>query len=195
MNKKEFASRLQVKLSTLPAKEIEDRINFYTEMIDDRIESGMSEEEAVARLGSINLIAAQILNNAPIIKIKSENARQKAPFSKSLLLAIILGSPIWLSLLIALFAVLLSLYVSSLAVSISLWAVFAAFTICAPASVVCGIIFLFTSNVLTGFAAIGAGFVLAGFSILTFYACIAITRGILLLSNRGFKFIRTKIAK
>ena len=162
MNKKEFASRLQAKISTLPTKEIDDRISFYMEMIDDLIESGMSEEEAVARLGSINIIATQILENTPNIKIKSVNTRQKSSFSKSLLLAIILGSPIWLSLLIALLAVLFSLYVSLWAISVSIWAVFAAFAVCSPASVVFGIILIFTSNALTGFAYIGAGFVLAG---------------------------------
>ena len=193
MNKKEFASRLQAEISTLPTKEIDDRISFYMEMIDDLIESGMLEEEAVARLGSINIIATQILENTPNIKIKSVNTRQKSSFSKSLLLAIILGSPIWLSLLIALLAVLFSLYVSLWAISVSIWAVFAAFAVCSPASVVFGIILIFTSNALTGFAYIGAGFILAGFSILTFYTCIAITKGIVLLSKIGFEFIKNKI--
>jgi len=38
MNKKEFADKLRARLSWLPPKEIEDRISFYMEMIDDRME-------------------------------------------------------------------------------------------------------------------------------------------------------------
>ena len=45
MTKNEFISRLRARLSGLPKDEIRERLAFYGEMIDDRIEEGLSEEE------------------------------------------------------------------------------------------------------------------------------------------------------
>ena len=54
---------------------------------------------------------------------------------------LVLGSPIWLSLLIAAFAVILSLYISLWAVIISFWAVFGSFIGCALGSIVSAFVF------------------------------------------------------
>ena len=61
MNKTEFLDALRHALGKLPSYEVEQSIAFYAEMIDDRIEDGMSEQEAVAALGSVHAIAAQIV--------------------------------------------------------------------------------------------------------------------------------------
>ena len=45
MKKEEFLTELRSKLNGLSKKEIDERINFYSEMIDDRISEGKSEEE------------------------------------------------------------------------------------------------------------------------------------------------------
>ena len=47
MNKSEFLNSLEEKLKELPKDEIRKTIDYYDEMIDDRIEDGMTEEEAV----------------------------------------------------------------------------------------------------------------------------------------------------
>lgn len=47
MNKQEFLVKLRKGLSGLPKEDIEERLTFYSEMIDDRMEEGLSEEEAV----------------------------------------------------------------------------------------------------------------------------------------------------
>ena len=49
MNKTEFLDALRHALGKLPSYEVEQSIAFYAEMIDDRIEDGMSEQEAVAQ--------------------------------------------------------------------------------------------------------------------------------------------------
>ena len=56
MDKQEFLKKLR---QGLPAEDREERILFYTEMIDDRMEEGYSEEEAVASVGSLDEILAQ----------------------------------------------------------------------------------------------------------------------------------------
>ena len=52
MNKKRFLSELRRGLSGLPQAEVEERLSFYSDMIDDRIEDGCSEAAAVAEIGS-----------------------------------------------------------------------------------------------------------------------------------------------
>ena len=61
MTKQEFLHELKKSLKKLPKSELDECISFYGEMIDDRIEAGLSEEEAVAALGSIKKIASEKL--------------------------------------------------------------------------------------------------------------------------------------
>ena len=54
MNKIEFINEIKCRLSNYPEEEIDKAMSFYVESIEDRVEDGMSEEEAVASLGNIN---------------------------------------------------------------------------------------------------------------------------------------------
>ena len=45
MNKQEFLTRLRLGLAGLPQEEIAERVSFYHEMIDDRVEDGLTEED------------------------------------------------------------------------------------------------------------------------------------------------------
>ena len=65
MTKKEFLSALSRGLSKLPRKEREERVNFYAEMIDDRIEEGMPEPDAVASVGRSRESSRRSLPSAP----------------------------------------------------------------------------------------------------------------------------------
>lgn len=56
MTKSEFILSLSEALAHLPGSERVRVLEYYEEMIDDRVESGMAEEEAVAALGSIDEI-------------------------------------------------------------------------------------------------------------------------------------------
>lgn len=42
MNKQEFLTELRAKLSGLPTYDVEERLSFYGEMIDDRTEEGVT---------------------------------------------------------------------------------------------------------------------------------------------------------
>lgn len=61
MNKKEFLSRLKNALIGLSDSERIKSVHFYSECIDDRIEEGMSEYQAVSELGDFNDIVDNIL--------------------------------------------------------------------------------------------------------------------------------------
>ena len=67
MNKAEFLAALRERLSGLPEEDFNRSVDYYTEMIDDRVEDGMSEEEAVACLGSMDEIITQMQNIAETI--------------------------------------------------------------------------------------------------------------------------------
>jgi uncharacterized membrane protein len=58
MTKSEFLNQLRSRISNLPPDEVERTISYFTEIIDDRIEDGMSEQEAVAGMESIDTIIA-----------------------------------------------------------------------------------------------------------------------------------------
>ena len=184
MNKLDFLLLLHDKLAPLPADEVEEGLSFYSEMIEDRIEEGMTEEEAVASVGSVEDIATQILSDIPLSKIVKEKIRKKKRFSTTEIVLLWVGSPIWLTLLIAAYAVVFSLYACVWAVVASLWAAFASFAACAVAVPIAGVIFICTGSVWTGLVAIAAGLVLAGLAILTFFLDKIATKGTVILAKK-----------
>ena len=139
MSKQEFLAQLRKGLSGLPQDDIEERLTFYSEMIEDRIEEGLSEEEAISAAGSIDEIVAQVVADIPLAKIARERIKAKRRLKAWEIVLLALGSPIWLSLGIAAVAVILSLYVSLWSVIISLWAVFGSLIGCSFDGMVAGI--------------------------------------------------------
>ena len=184
MNKQEFLEQLRKGLSGLPQNDIEERLTFYSEMIDDRMEEGLSEEEAVSAIGSVDEIVTQVVADIPLAKIAKERIKTKRRLSAGEITLLALGSPIWFSLAVAAFAVILSLYVSLWAVIISLWAVFVSLVSCAVGGIVAGTVFIFTDSVPSGVAMLAAGIVCAGLAIFFFYGCKAATQGNVTLTKR-----------
>lgn len=184
MNKQEFLLQLRKGLSGLPDADIEERINFYSEMIDDRIEDGLSEEDAVLAVGSVEEIVKTTMEEIPLTKLVKEKISKKKSFKTWEIVLLAIGSPLWLSLLIAVVAIVSSIYVSLWSVIVSLWAVFAAFIGCAIGCIISGIGFTVSGNWIFGIALIGAGIVFAGLSIFMFYGCKAATNGILWVTKK-----------
>lgn len=123
MSKQEFLAQLHKGLSGLPQDDIEERLAFYSEMIEDQMEDGLSEEEAVLAVGSIDEIVTQVVEDIPLTKIAKERIKPKGRLSTGVIILLALGSPIWLSLGIAAFAVVLSLYVVLWSLIVSVWAI------------------------------------------------------------------------
>ena len=186
---------LDEKLSGLPRNDIEEHINFYNEMIEDRIEEGFSEEEAVSAIGDIDTIATQIISDTPFSKIAKEKLKSKRRLKTVEIVFLVLGCPVWLSLLIALFAILLSLYISLWAIIISLWSVFGSFTGCAFAGILLALFFALNNSILTGVAVLGAGLVCAGLSVISFLGCKALTKGALLLTKKVILVLKRSFMK
>ena len=184
MTKQEFLAQLKDGLSGLPQSDIEERIAFYEEMIDDRIEDGLTEEAAVAEIGPVDDVVSQIISDTPITKIVKERVRPKRKLQAWEIVLLVLGSPIWLSLLIAAFAVILSIYLVIWAVIISLWAVALSLLISAFACIVAIFIIPASGSGAAVLALISASLVLAGLSIFMFFGCKAATKGAVLLTKK-----------
>ncbi len=195
MSKQEFLARLRKGLSGLPQDDIEERLTFYSEMIDDRMEEGLSEEDAVSAIGNVDEIVAQVIADIPLAKIAKERIKPKRRLKAWEAVLLALGSPIWLSLGVAAFAVILSLYVSLWAVIISLWAVFASLAACSVAGVAAGIGFAVGGNALSGIAMVGAGIACAGLAVFAFFACKAVTKGAVVLTKKTAIWIKNCFIK
>lgn len=193
MSKQEFLAQLGKGLSGLPQGEAEERLTFYSEMIDDRMEEGMSEEDAVDQIGNVDEIISQIIADVPLAKLVKEKVQPKRSLRVWEILLLALGSPIWLSLLIAALAVFLSGYVVIWAVIISLWAVEVSFLACALSCIVAGVGFTCSGNRPSGIALIGAGLVCAGISIFLFFGCKMVTKGIFRLTGRLATAIKNRL--
>ncbi|MBR6638369.1 MAG: DUF1700 domain-containing protein [Lachnospiraceae bacterium] len=188
MNKQEFISQLQAGLSGLPECETEERLSFYSEMIDDYTEEGFTEEEAVAQIGSVSDVISQILAQTPITNLVKEkikgNKKQKRKMKAWAIVLLVLGSPLWFSLMIAAMAVVLSVYIVIWAVVISFWAAAAAVAICAPAAVITGLIYICLGKFYPGLFMIAAGLVCAGLAIYLVCGCIKLSKGFAVLTKK-----------
>ena len=206
MNKEEFLYELSQKLSGLEREEMEERLSFYSEMIDDRMEDGAPEAEAVAGIGTPDEIAAQILSEIPLSRLVRERvaghrkqsvgsyscaeddscASSSAGSSRKIwkTVLLIVGSPVWGALLIAALAVVFSLYVALWAVVVSLWAVFAALAASVAGCAAAAVVMLVTGAPLSALAAAGAAALCAGLSILMFFTCLIITKGVVKLTKK-----------
>ena len=115
MDKTQFCALLGNKLKPyLSPKEMYKTLNFFEEMIDDRIDEGLSEEEAVLQLGDINIIVDQILDEHNIGKKQTKLVWRFIPRELGFI-NIVLLFPAWItifSLVASLFIVILSIIFS-----------------------------------------------------------------------------------
>lgn len=195
MSKQEFLAQLRKGLFGLPQDDIEERLMFYGEMIEDQMEEGLSEGEAVSAVGSVDEIVAQVVAETPLAKIAKERMKPKRRLSAGEIVLLALGSPIWFSLGIAAFAVILSLYISLWAVIISLWAVFASFAACSIGGTLACVVFTVSGNGASGLAMLAAGMVCAGLAIFMFYGCKAVTDGTLILTKKMAIWTKNRFIK
>lgn len=103
MTRDEFLNRLGELLACLPADQVKETQEFYAEAIADRMEDGMTEAEAVAAMGTPGEVAEATLDELPAVPRAIARTKRK---STALLWALaIVGSPVWIPLLLAFVAV------------------------------------------------------------------------------------------
>ena len=194
MLKQEFLARLQAGLAGLPQADVEERLNFYHEMIADAMEEGLSEEEAVASVGSVGQIVNQNVAEIPLSKLAKEKMRSKRLKPWEIVL-LVLGSPVWFSLLAAAAAVILALYISWWAVVVSAWAAFASVAAGSLGGIAAAVVSLCSGNTAAGLAMIGASMVCAGLAIFALYGCKALTKGTVKLTGKLIRWTKNRFVK
>ena len=195
MRKQDFIKELRLNLSFLPKEEIDDRISFYSELIDDKIEEGVKEEDAIKSIGSIDEIINQIIDEMSLSKIAKDKIKQKRKLNGLEIALIIVGSPIWLSLLLSLIAVLFSLYIIGWSIVISIWAILISLIAVLVAGIVLTIISLFSNIYIVALSYLGATLVILGLTILMHYVCKIITRLYIKLTKLIVLSIKKKMLK
>ncbi len=135
MTKAEFLSSLDRALAQLPLAERQKALDYYEEILDDRMEDGMTEEDAVASMEPIPQIAQQVLDETPLpVLMKTRVQKPGMPLWLTVLL-LVLGSPVWLPLLIAFAVVILVFYLCIWIIIGCVWIVGAAFALCLPGAI------------------------------------------------------------
>lgn len=174
MTKEQFLNELKEKLKSLPKNEIEERINFYSEMIDDRIDEGKSEEEAIKEIGTVDEIIKEIASDTPLVSIVKEKIKPKRKLRAWEILFLILGFPLWFPLTLVALLLILVAYLIIWIFVIAIYAI----EIALIASFVMGIIsfILYAADNNMNVMPLAAGFIAGGLAILLFHLCIIITK-------------------
>ena len=197
VNKMQFLQAVREKTVHLPLSEVNRLLEYYNEMIDEAVEEGLSEEEAVDRLGTWEEICAQIeefrtsepVLTEPIKEDFTEEPQNPIPDKKPkkrvslpvwAIVLLILTSPVWgaivLSLGIAVFAVVASLVVIGGALVVSLFAVVLSLAVVGVVGIPAAVVLFFTGSIATGLLSLGGGLVCGGFAILGWFMCIAFAK-------------------
>ncbi len=195
MNKQEFLSHLKNSLACLTNEQKAESLEYYSEMIDDLIEDGMSEEEAVATLGNVDEIASRIIAETPLPQLVKANVMPKRALKAWEIILLVLGSPIWLSLLIALLCIVFSVYITLWAVVITLVVVVLSLLVSLLAVVIAGFGFLFSKHLLHSVLLFGAGFVCAGLTLLFLLLVVYSFMGLVQLSKLCINLLKKPFMK
>lgn len=180
MTKNEFLNKLTAALSGLPQSEMQKTMDYYSEIIDDAVEAGEDEQAVIARLGNIDDIAEKIINETPIRKFVKEDVKHYH-ISAPVIVLLIIGSPIWLPILISILAVLFSLYLTIWSVIVSLFAIFAALALSGVAMLIISPFLLFVRP-LKAMLSFGAALACIGLSVFMFYISVLCAKMIVKLT-------------
>ena len=193
MNKEMFLQELRRRLSGLPQRELEERISFYREMIEDSMEDGLTEEEAVQRVGTVDSVMEQIMAEIPLSTLVMEKVKPARALKAWEILLLVLGAPLWIPLLVAAAAIVLSLYVVIWTVVICLFAT----DLSLASGVVAGLFgvasFLRAWNPGGILLSLGIGLACAGLAILLFFASVRVAKEIVKLTGQAVLAVKTSI--
>lgn len=184
MNKAEFLNELRTKLNGLPQNDIEERVSFYTEMIDDRVEDGMSEEEAIEQIGPVDKVVETIVSEIPLSKIVKAKVKPQKKMPVWAIVLLVLGFPVWFPILISLVSVVFSVYLTLWIIVITLYAVDLSLAVACIASIASAFVAFIGGEPLVGLASIGSFMVCGALSVLMFFGCGYVVKGVVFVTRK-----------
>ena len=188
MNKKEFFALFRQELAGLPKDELENRVSFYEEMIDDRMAEGKTEEEAIADLGSVESIVNLIAEETSFVKLIKEKVKPNRRIKGWEIALIICGFPLWFPLLITGLVLLFVAYLLTWVFTIVAYVIEASFAVAAVGGLIGFFGYIFSGEF--SLIPLGASIACLGAAILFAFACYYITKGNIKLSKNLFIWIK-----
>ena len=195
MNKQEYLEAIRSRISAMPADDVNRFMDYYSEMIDDRVEDGLSEEEAVADMGSPDAAVEQILEDMPLTKLVKEKIKPKHELKAWEVVLIVLGSPVWIPLLITALVLLLTLWIVAFALLISFYAVVLSFVAAGLGGLICAIPLFIANSPYTAVLMLGAALIGIGIAILFVVSVKPVTVGIFKVCKASVNGIKRMFVK
>lgn len=195
MNKQEYLEAIRSRISAMPADDVNRFMDYYSEMIDDRVEDGLSEEEAVADMGSPEAAVEQILEEMPLTKLVKEKIKPKHELKAWEVILIVLGSPVWIPLLITAAVLLLTLWIVAFALLISFYAVVLSFVAAGIGGLICAIPLFIANSPYTAVLMLGAALIGIGIAILFVVSVKPVTVGIFKVCKASVNGIKRMFVK
>ncbi len=193
MNKKEFLKELSKRLTGLPKEDLDNRLSFYSEMIDDRMDEGKSEEEAVMDIGSVDEVVRQIASETPLVTLVKERAKPKEPIKAWVIVLLVLGFPLWFPLALVAIILCLVAYLLIWVLVIVTYSIEIGLAVSSVGSLVGFFGYLFNGEF--NATSLGSALLCAGGAVLFVFVCIYATKITLKLSKSIFIGIKTSIMK
>lgn len=191
MNRETYFLEIEQGLYGLPREDIARWLDYYRESLEDRIEDGLDEQQAMAQMGTPTEVVQQILAQTPLVRVLRSRVTPQKRMPAWAIVALIVGSPLWLALVISALAVVISVYAVLWSLLIAFYAVDVAF---AGAGVGClgGAFALFLGgHFVPGLLCVAAGLLCAGLAILCFLPLGRMTRGTVRSCGYFMVFVKT----
>ena len=192
---REYLEAIRSRISAMPADDVNRFMDYYSEMIDDRVEDGLSEEEAVADMGSPEAAVEQILEEMPLTKLVKEKIKPKHELKAWEVILIVLGSPVWIPLLITAAVLLLTLWIVAFALLISFYAVVLSFVVAGIGGLICAIPLFIANSPYTAVLMLGAALIGIGIAILFVVSVKPVTVGIFKVCKASVNGIKRMFVK
>ena len=204
MRKDEFLAVLRKSLAVLPAADLDERLDFYREVIEDSMDEGLSEEEAVAQIGSPEQVVMQILTEYaeilaedPVVDVprvtQPQSAKRRLRTWEIVLLAV--GAPIWISLAAAAFAIVVSLAAAAVTVFVSVWAGLIGIAAGAIGGICMAVFATVKLQGAAGLALLGMALFCGGLFFLALPACTALTAALGRWLKHLFAWLKAKLTR
>ncbi|MBO4678392.1 MAG: hypothetical protein J5626_01840 [Lachnospiraceae bacterium] len=184
MTKEVFLKTLKSELEKQSISNIESMIEYYDEMICDRMEEGMSEEDAVDSMDSIPEIVHEAVLDKSVPALvrekvrKSREAAEKSGHGWLWITLAIIGFPVWLPLLITAFVLALTFFIVFWVLVATLFIVILSLGIAAIACFICTpLVFFGHISVASALVSLGGAFFLAGIVVLLWKPCVSLVKG------------------
>lgn len=199
MTKEEFLTALRSALMEERINNVESLVEYYDEMISDRIEDGMSEEEAVEAMGPIADIVSEVSWDRPIgtlVKEKVVKSHESAKGNGKNMLWValmIVGFPLWFPVAITIFILLGVIYMIPWIFIFTFFVILASFAFAAVACLIGFVVEITKLSLASACISLGIALILASICMVIVRPVIWLTKATLHVGTKAFGFIKRLI--